>query len=57
MRASPYDLAGLGYEPICIETREGRETYEAAQRALAERAQPLRARLLAVCERVIAAWA
>jgi hypothetical protein len=45
MRASPYALAHLGYAPITIETAEGRQDYEQAQRALAEKAQPLRHRL------------
>ncbi|MBO4209585.1 3-methyladenine DNA glycosylase [Micromonospora echinofusca] len=47
MRASPYDLAALGYPPVRIETAEGRAEYVAAQRTFAERAAPLRARLLA----------
>lgn len=42
MRASPYDLQHLGYEPVCIETPEGRQSYEAEQRDLAARAVPLR---------------
>nr|WP_190249589.1 3-methyladenine DNA glycosylase [Dactylosporangium sucinum] len=54
MRASPYDLAALGYEPVRIETPEGRVRYVEAQRAFAERAAPLRARLLAECERLLA---
>jgi len=45
MRASPYALAHLGYEPILIETPEGRQQYESEQRALAEKARPLRQRL------------
>ena len=53
MRASPYDLGALGLEPIRIETPEGRADYEAAQRALAEAAAPIRARLIAACERVL----
>ncbi len=47
MRASPYDLSALGYEPVRIETAEGRAAYAAAQRSFAVRAAPLRARLLA----------
>ncbi|GAA1875403.1 3-methyladenine DNA glycosylase [Asanoa iriomotensis] len=47
MRASPYDLAALGYEPVRIETPAGRAEYAAAQRAFADRAAPLRARLIA----------
>ena len=46
MRASPYDLAELGYPPIRIENPEGRHEYSSEQRKLSECAQPLRARLL-----------
>lgn len=53
MRASPYDLAKLGYAPIAIETPAGRAEYEVQQRAFAERSQPLRARLIALCERLL----
>ena len=49
MRASPYDLSALGFEPVEIETSVGRRVYEAAQRSFTERAQPLRERLLEVC--------
>lgn len=45
MRASPYELRHLGYEPILIETPEGRAQYELEQKALAEKATPLRERL------------
>lgn len=48
MRASPYDLRQLGFEPIRIETRDGREEYAAGQRRLFEMAKPVRERLLAV---------
>jgi hypothetical protein len=54
MRASPYDLAKLGFPPVRIETPEGRTDYERHQRDFAERSQPLRARLLAVGERLLA---
>lgn len=54
MRASPYDLAALGFEPVKIETPEGRADYERAQRGFAERARPLRARLLALCDTLLA---
>ncbi|MFY1669050.1 3-methyladenine DNA glycosylase [Plantactinospora sp. WMMB334] len=47
MRASPYDLTALGHPPVRVETPEGRAEYAAAQRGFAERAAPLRARLLA----------
>lgn len=47
MRASPYELRALGYEPIPIETPEGRAEYETRQRHLAEVSGALRQRLLA----------
>ena len=53
MRASPYDLRPLGYEPIAIETAAGRADYETHQRAFSARAEPLRARLLALCGRLL----
>ncbi|TDC43323.1 3-methyladenine DNA glycosylase [Micromonospora sp. KC213] len=46
MRASPYDLAALGYAPVRVETPEGRAEYAATQRGFAERAAVLRTRLL-----------
>ena len=52
MRASPYDLAGYGFAPIAIETPDGRREYVRQQVALAERATPIRERLLAV----VRAW-
>ncbi|MBS2937349.1 3-methyladenine DNA glycosylase [Nocardioides sp. J2M5] len=55
MRASPYDLADLGFEPVRIETSAGKAAYVEAQRGFAERGAPLRARLLAECDRVLAA--
>ncbi len=54
MRASPYDLSGLGYSPVRIETPEGKAEYVAAQRDFAERGAPLRARLIEECERLLA---
>ena len=42
MRASPYDLADLGYPPVPIETPAGRAEYARAQAAFARRAAPLR---------------
>jgi hypothetical protein len=50
MRASPYDLAELGYPPVEIETAAGKSAYVEAQRRFAERAEPLRARLGEICE-------
>lgn len=49
MRASAYDLAASGYEPICIETPQGRDAYEVYQKQFAARAIPLRQRLIDVC--------
>ena len=46
MRASPYDVTPYGLQPVCIETTEGRTTYETEQRQLAQRAAPLRQRLI-----------
>jgi len=54
MRASPYDLRELGYDPIKIETSEGRAEYEKLQRGFAERAAPLRAELRNAAEVVAA---
>ncbi len=46
MRASPYDLQHMGFTPIPIETKAGREEYIDWQRKLHERSQPIRERLL-----------
>ena len=53
MRAAPYDLADLGFEPLRIETAEGKQEYAAAQRAFAARAAPLRDRLIRCCEALV----
>jgi hypothetical protein len=53
MRAAPYDLIDLGFEPIPIETPEGKATYVREQRAFAERGAPLRRRLIEECERLV----
>ncbi|WP_408896183.1 3-methyladenine DNA glycosylase [Nocardioides sp. R1-1] len=53
MRAAPYDLRELGFEPVRIETPEGKAAYVEAQREFAERAAPLRARLVEECERLL----
>lgn len=55
MRASPYDLTSLGYPPVAIETASGRAEYVAAQRAFTERAEPLRAALIQVVDRLTVA--
>jgi hypothetical protein len=53
MRAAPYDLRPLGYEPIRIETAEGKATYVEAQRDFAARAQRLRLRLIDSCDTLL----
>jgi hypothetical protein len=45
MQAAPYDLGSLGYEPVPVETADGRAEYVRRQRELVDRAIPLRARL------------
>jgi hypothetical protein len=54
MRASPYDLTALGYSAVPIETPAGRAEYARAQAGFADRAGPLRDRLIAVAEQVSA---
>jgi hypothetical protein len=54
MRASPYDLSEYGFEPVRIETPEGRRDYEKEQTRLAEKAIPLRARLITALEDTLA---
>ena len=49
MQASPYDVSSLGERAVAIETPEGKAEYVARQRGFAERAAPLRARLVEVC--------
>ena len=52
MRASPYDLRALGFAPIRVETREGRDEYVEGQREIARRAGPLRRRVLSELRRL-----
>ena len=54
MRASPYDLTSHGYTPVRIETPDGRAEYERRQREFAERARPLRRRLMLLCDSLLA---
>ena len=54
MRAAPYDLTDLGFDPVRIETPEGKQEYVAAQKQFAERGAPLRQRLIEECERLAA---
>ena len=53
MRASPYDLSGLGYPAVAIETPAGKAEYAAAQRTFAHRARPLREQLVALCDNLL----
>lgn len=53
MQASPYDLAAWGYDPIRIETPEGKAEYVARQRGFAEETQELRARFLELLDRTV----
>jgi hypothetical protein len=55
MRASPYDLQGQGYVPICIETENGRKEYQQLQQQYAQKMQGLRQDLAAFCGR-LRAW-
>ncbi|GAB4586747.1 3-methyladenine DNA glycosylase [Nocardia sp. IFM 10818] len=54
MRASPYDLAAYGYDPIRIETPSGRAEYVRAQSDIAARATALRTRLAEACRELLA---
>ncbi|MFC7596824.1 3-methyladenine DNA glycosylase [Terrabacter sp. GCM10028922] len=54
MRAAPYDLRELGYDPVRIETAEGKAQYAAEQRGFSVRGQALRDRLLAAIDRIMA---
>ena len=55
MRASPYDLRAHGYEPVPIETPDGRARYVHEQAGIARDGALLRERVLAECDRLIAA--
>jgi hypothetical protein len=55
MRASPYDFSDLGFDPVRIETAEGKQQYVAAQRRFAQRGAPLRQRMIDECLRLGAA--
>ena len=46
MRASPYDLTEFNFEPIPIETADGRAQYVRLQREIARSAEPIRERVL-----------
>ena len=53
MRASPYDFGDLGYEPIPVETPQGKGEYVAAQRSFVARSGPLRQRLVDWCDHLL----
>jgi hypothetical protein len=53
MRAAPYDLRALGYEPVKIETSAGKATYVDAQRDFAARGHVLRLRLIDACDSLL----
>jgi len=53
MRASPYDLRDFGYSPVPVETADGKAAYAAAQREFIARAEPLRARLIQLCDALL----
>jgi hypothetical protein len=53
MRASPYDLSAFGYDPIKIETPEGREAYQTLQKQMEEEGRQLAAIFLGECCKVI----
>jgi len=46
MQAGPYDLRAMGFEPVPVETAEGRDEYQRRQRELSARASVLRATLI-----------
>jgi hypothetical protein len=53
MRASPYDLTELGYQPVPIETAAGRASYAREQGLIAASAAPLRQRLITLAESLV----
>lgn len=55
MRAAPYDLSELGYEPVRVETPAGKAEYVRAQRGVAERGQLLRRQLIEACDALVRA--
>ncbi len=54
MQASPYDVSEYGLPAIAVETPAGKSEYAARQREFARRGAPLRERLIAVCDAVLA---
>lgn len=54
MAAAPYDVSSYGVEAVPIETPDGKAEYVRRQRAFAARGQELRARLVEVCDALLA---
>lgn len=52
MEASPYDLSEWGYGVVSVETAQGKAEYVRRQKDFAERARPIRERLLEVTTRL-----
>ena len=50
MQAGPYDLRAMGFEPVQVETAEGRDEYQRRQRELSTRGRVLRDRLIDALE-------
>lgn len=60
MRAAPYDMTGTTLDPtgepwtpVRVETAEGKREYAELQRRFADRAAPIRQRLIEECERLL----
>ncbi|MCK9795995.1 3-methyladenine DNA glycosylase [Isoptericola sp. 4D.3] len=54
MAAAPYDVSSYGVEAVPIETPDGKAEYVRRQRAFTARGQVLRARLVDVCDLLLA---
>lgn len=55
MKASPYDLLSHELEPIRIETDEGRKIYQAEQKRIFKKGEPLRKKLLKALNNLLTA--
>ncbi len=53
MKAGPYDLREIGYEPVCIETAEGRKEYRKQQTIIWQESIPLRSALKTFMNRLL----
>ena len=54
MRSSPYDTDPLGWPNIAVETAAGKAEHVRLQRAIEAQSRPLRARLIAALQQVVA---